>query len=78
MKNPGQFCVQINTLVTLPARVAQTFAYGFGLVTAKPPVDIRNFPVSVFWRRRNDADPRIGWINSRLWVFVPGQEARTS
>lgn len=53
-------------LVTLPARVAQAFAPGFGLVTAKPPVPVRTFPVSVFWHRRNDSDPRTNWIRQHL------------
>jgi len=46
-----------DALVTLPARVARAFAPGFGLVTADPPIPVRTFPVSVFWHRRNDADP---------------------
>lgn len=49
-------------LVTLPARVAAAFAPGFGLVTATPPLEVRRFPVSVFWHRRNDADPRTEWL----------------
>jgi DNA-binding transcriptional LysR family regulator len=49
-------------LVTLPTRVAQAFSMGFGLVTAPPPIQIRRFPVSVFWHRRNEADPRILWL----------------
>jgi len=49
-------------LVTLPARVATAFAPGFGLVTATPPLEMRSFPVSVFWHRRNDADPRTEWL----------------
>lgn len=53
-------------LVTLPARVANAFASGFGLVTANPPIEVRSFPVSVFWHRRNDADPRIEWLRSLL------------
>lgn len=53
-------------LVTLPARVAQGFASGFGLVTAVPPIQVRRFPVSVYWHRRNDADPRTAWIRSRV------------
>ena len=53
-------------LVTLPARVAQAFAPGFGLVTAEPPVPVRPFPVSVFWHRRNDSDPRTNWIRRHL------------
>lgn len=51
-------------LVTLPSRVATAFAPGFGLVTATPPLEVRSFPVSVFWHRRNDADPRMEWLRS--------------
>jgi DNA-binding transcriptional LysR family regulator len=53
-------------LVTLPAQVAQTFASGFGLVTAKPPLEVRSFPVSVFWHRRNDTDPRSSWLRHQV------------
>nr|WP_256515455.1 LysR family transcriptional regulator [Alsobacter ponti] len=57
-------------LVTLPARLALAFAGGFGLVTAKPPVEIRSFPVSVFWHRRNDADPRTVWMRQQVKLSV--------
>ncbi len=44
---PGLAAVAASrALVTLPARLAQVFAPGFGLVTAEPPIDIRRFPVS--------------------------------
>ena len=49
-------------LVTLPARLARAFAPGFGLVTAEPPIPVRTFAVSVFWHRRNDADPKTTWL----------------
>lgn len=49
-------------VVTLPSRVARAFAPGFGLVLAEPPVEVRRFPVSVFWHRRNDTDPRTRFI----------------
>lgn len=54
------------SLVTLPARVAEAFASGFGLVTARPPIAVRTFPVSVFWHRRNETDPRTFWIRQQL------------
>jgi DNA-binding transcriptional LysR family regulator len=57
-------------LVTLPARVARAFAPGFGLVTADPPIPVRRFPVSVFWHRRNDADPRIAWTKQQVKLSV--------
>jgi DNA-binding transcriptional LysR family regulator len=49
-------------LVTLPARIAQTFAPGFGLVTALPPLALRSFDVSAYWHRRNDHDPQVQWL----------------
>ncbi|MFN6976761.1 MAG: LysR family transcriptional regulator [Gemmobacter sp.] len=55
-----------DALVTLPARVARAFAPGFGLVTATPPLEVRRFPVSAFWHRRNEADPRTIWIRQQL------------
>jgi DNA-binding transcriptional LysR family regulator len=54
------------SLVTLPARVALAFVDGFGLVTAEPPLEIRKFPVSVSWHRRNDADPRTVWLREQV------------
>lgn len=62
-------------LVTLPARLARTFAGGFGLVTARPPIEIRSFPVSIFWHRRNDADPRIVWIRQQVKLAVSERRA---
>ncbi|MFN3643053.1 MAG: LysR family transcriptional regulator [Gemmobacter sp.] len=53
-------------MVTLPARVAQAFAPGFGLVTATPPLEVRRFPVSAFWHRRNEADPQTIWMRQQL------------
>lgn len=53
-------------LVTLPSRIARAFAPGFGLVTAAPPLAIRDFPVMAVWHRRNDRDPRGLWLRDRL------------
>jgi DNA-binding transcriptional LysR family regulator len=58
-------------LVTLPARVARTLAPGFGLAIAEPPIPVRTFPVSVFWHRRNDTDPRTLWISQQLCDIEP-------
>jgi DNA-binding transcriptional LysR family regulator len=58
-------------LVTLPARVARTFAPGFELAIAEPPIPVRTFPVSVFWHRRNDTDPRTLWISQQLCDIEP-------
>lgn len=58
-------------IVTLPSRVATAFAGGFGLVTAQPPVEIRPFPVSVFWHRRNDSDARNTWLRRQILAVAP-------
>jgi DNA-binding transcriptional LysR family regulator len=55
-----------DTLVTLPSRVAGSFAKGFGLVTAKPPLAIRSFNVSAYWHKRSEHDPRILWLRDEL------------
>jgi DNA-binding transcriptional LysR family regulator len=62
-------------LVTLPARLALAFAPGFGLVTAEPPIAVRRFPVSAFWHRRNDADPRTIWIRAQAEAIRSGAAA---
>lgn len=49
-------------LVTLPARIAEAFAPGFGLVTAAPPVALRSFEVTAYWHLRNARDPQVRWI----------------
>lgn len=57
-------------LLTLPARLAESLAPGFGLVTATPPLEVRRFPVSVFWHRRNSADPRTTWLRGQLQLAL--------
>jgi len=61
---------ETGALITLPARVAERCAGGFGLVTATPPVDVRRFPVSVFWHRRDEGDPRRLWLVEKLAVLA--------
>ncbi|MEO1024090.1 MAG: LysR family transcriptional regulator [Pseudomonadota bacterium] len=53
-------------LLTLPSRVARQFAEQFGLVTAQPPLELRSFPVSVLWHRRNETDPMTRWLRTQL------------
>lgn len=51
-----------DAIVTLPSRLARAFAESYGLVRAEPPIEIRRFPVSVFWHRRNNQDPLTQWL----------------
>lgn len=55
-----------DALLTLPARVATEFAPKFGLTILKPPLELRGFRIGVFWHKRNQADPRLSWIISKL------------
>jgi DNA-binding transcriptional LysR family regulator len=58
-----------DALVTMPSRIASRFAKGFGLVTAKPPLKIRSFNVSVYWHRRNEDDAQLVWLRDQLHVL---------
>jgi len=53
-------------LLTLPSRVALQFADVFGLQTARPPLDLPRFPVSVLWHRRNETNPQTQWLIDQL------------
>ena len=55
-----------NCVVTLPKRLAVRYASTFGLVMAEPPLEVRRFPVSVHWHRRNDGSSKCQWIVERL------------
>lgn len=55
-----------DALVTLPSRIARSFAKGFGLVTAKPPLEVRSFNVSVYWHKRSDHDAQSQWLREQL------------
>lgn len=68
---PALAAVSASTaLVTLPARVARRFAKGFGLVTAKPPLEVRSFAVSAYWHRRNYTHPQLQWLVHQLHLAV--------
>lgn len=70
-RSPGLAAVAASdALITLPGRIARAFAPGFGLVSAEPPIEIRTFAVSVFWHRRNDADPQNVWFRQLILSCV--------
>ena len=62
-------------LVTLPARLARRFAPGFGLRCARPPIEVRSFPVSAFWHLRNEGDPRTAWLLEQLEAVAVAEGA---
>jgi DNA-binding transcriptional LysR family regulator len=55
-----------DALVTLPSRIATTFAGRFGMEVAQPPLAVRTFTISMFWHARDDQAPRSLWLRSVL------------
>ncbi len=61
-------------IATLPTRLAEVIAPRFGLAVALAPVDLRHFPVSAFWHRRNQNAPLTGWVLRQLQDAVREKE----
>jgi len=59
-----------DALVTLPSRIATTFASSFGMVVGHPPLEIRTFQISMFWHARDDQAPRSRWLRELLSATV--------
>jgi len=63
-------------LVTLPERIVRSYAPAFGLSFAPPPLEVRRFPVSVYWHRRDEADPKRRWLTSALMTLTAAPSER--
>jgi DNA-binding transcriptional LysR family regulator len=57
---------QTDFLCTLPALVVEQHAATFGLRTAKPPLEIRPFEVSLLSHRRNEKSPLHQWCRDKM------------
>ena len=55
-----------DAITTIPARMAAANCRRFGLVTYKPPVEIRPFKVSAVWHRRQRNDGGLKWLVGQL------------
>ncbi len=55
-----------NLIATVPKRLAEAYATRFELRLFEPPIDIRSFPISVVWHRRNAKDGAIKWLCQQL------------
>jgi DNA-binding transcriptional LysR family regulator len=53
-------------VLTLPRRVAASFAGAFGLRVYAPPVALPSFTVHLAWHERYDADPGLRWFREAL------------
>lgn len=62
-------------IVTLPERVARTFAGLLPLHVEAPPVDTPGFTMVMVWHERNDREPGLSWLRERLVEAAgPGPE----
>lgn len=59
-------------LATVPSQVAAAHAARFGLVSRRPPLAIRSFPVGAIVHRRNAASPRHVWTIETLVRLAAG------
>lgn len=55
-----------NMIATLPKRLAETFAPGFGLVTKPAPLEIRTFDISAVVHVRDQKNPMHGWFIEQI------------
>ncbi|MEM8540184.1 MAG: LysR substrate-binding domain-containing protein [Pseudomonadota bacterium] len=53
---------QSNLIATLPKRIAEKFAPGFGLQTHIAPIEIRSFDISAIIHVRDEKNPMHAWI----------------
>jgi DNA-binding transcriptional LysR family regulator len=63
---------ETNLIATVPRRLAEAYAARFELALHKPPVNIRSFPISVIWHRRNAKDGAITWVCKQLQSISSG------
>jgi DNA-binding transcriptional LysR family regulator len=61
------FAVAESDLVlTVPERVARTYARSLPLAILEPPMELPGFSVSVLWHERTDADEGLAWVRRCL------------
>lgn len=53
-------------VLTVPARIARTFAGFLPLRTVEPPVDIPGFSMALMWHERQHHDPAHEWFRNEL------------
>jgi len=51
-------------IATVPTSIAEKFANRFDLGSARPPIEIRSFDISILRHRRNLKDPMLSWCLS--------------
>jgi DNA-binding transcriptional LysR family regulator len=53
-------------VVTVPQKLAESAAGPFGLKWIEPPLQLPTLQTNVFWHRRFNHDPGIGWLRGQI------------
>jgi LysR family transcriptional regulator, mexEF-oprN operon transcriptional activator len=57
---------QAPVLATLPSRMAQRYAPGFGLTVSPVPLKMQVAPVAMVWSARADREPGSAWLRAQI------------
>ncbi len=63
---------QAAVLATLPSRMAQRYAPGFGLTVSPVPLRMEVAPVAMVWSARADREPGALWLRSQIQLILGG------
>jgi LysR family transcriptional regulator, mexEF-oprN operon transcriptional activator len=63
---------QAPVLATLPSRMAQRYAPGFGLTVSPVPLEMQVAPVAMVWSARADREPGSAWLRSQIRQILAG------
>ncbi len=63
---------QAPVLATLPSRMAQRYAPGFGLTVSPVPLRMEVAPVAMVWSARADREPGALWLRSQVQRILGG------
>ena len=63
---------QAPVLATLPTRMAQRYAPGFGLTVSRVPLNMRIPPVAMVWSARADREPGSKWLRAQIQQILVG------
>jgi LysR family transcriptional regulator, mexEF-oprN operon transcriptional activator len=59
-------------LATLPSRMAQRYAPGFGLTVSPIPLKMQVAPVAMVWSARADREPGAAWLRAQIRQILAG------
>jgi LysR family transcriptional regulator, mexEF-oprN operon transcriptional activator len=63
---------QAPVLATLPSRMAQRYAPGFGLTVSPVPLKMQVAPVAMVWSARADREPGAVWLRTQIRQILAG------